>query len=317
MARIKYYDPKTNEWTYADSNVIDVSRSDEIYVLGDGETLEDAPTDAVMVISPDGYVDIPSSGGNVAYDEAQNLTDAQKAQARENIGAQPAGNYLTEVPDGYAKTADVPTDEEIIQLIKDNAPESSGGGIAVTGAKVGQTVKISAVDANGVPTAWEPTDFPSGGGSGSLSEKWELISEGTITEETAGLDISEDINGEPFKLSKCYFYCVIQPCETVVDSTKYITTKINGRTAMQNANCAANTVRYYQCLAFLTGAAVIGGQAVSAQKYNHNFAFTNNSPDYSNWEGVDSINKVSLVTSNAGVLFVGVNSTYKLYGVRA
>ena len=38
---------------------------------------------------------------------------------------------------------------------------SVGGGIAVTGATVGQTVKISAVDENGVPTAWEPTDFPS------------------------------------------------------------------------------------------------------------------------------------------------------------
>lgn len=34
------------------------------------------------------------SGGNVAYDEAQTLTDEQKAQARENIGAQPAGDYL-------------------------------------------------------------------------------------------------------------------------------------------------------------------------------------------------------------------------------
>lgn len=39
-------------------------------------------------------------GGSVAYDEAQNLTEEQKAQARKNIGAQPAGNYLerTELP---------------------------------------------------------------------------------------------------------------------------------------------------------------------------------------------------------------------------
>lgn len=36
-------------------------------------------------------------------------------------------------------------------------PEGSGG-IAVTGAKVGQTVKIAEVDENGVPTAWEPMD---------------------------------------------------------------------------------------------------------------------------------------------------------------
>lgn len=48
------------------------------------------------------------------------------------------------------------------------APEVSGGsGIAVTGATVGQTVKIAAVDEEGVPTAWEPVDMP--------SEKWNTI----------------------------------------------------------------------------------------------------------------------------------------------
>lgn len=153
------------------------------------------------------------SGGNVAYDEAQYLTDEQKAQARENIGAQPKGNYLTEVPegyakktdipsldgyakttdipslDGYAKTEDVPTDAEIIQLIKDNTPEPSGGGIAVTGATVGQTVKISAVDENGVPTAWVPTDFPSGGSGG----EWKHIASVTLEETTAY--IMQEISG--------------------------------------------------------------------------------------------------------------------------
>ena len=54
-------------------------------------------------------IEVPDSGGNVAYDTAQELTDEQKAQARENIGAQPVGDYLTEVPEGYAKTEDIPT----------------------------------------------------------------------------------------------------------------------------------------------------------------------------------------------------------------
>lgn len=36
---------------------------------------------------------------------------------------------------------------------------------AVTGATVGQTVKIAAVDDAGMPTAWEPVDLPSGVGS--------------------------------------------------------------------------------------------------------------------------------------------------------
>lgn len=36
--------------------------------------------------------------------------------------------------------------------------------LGMTSAAVGQIAKISAVDANGVPTAWEPVDMPGGGG---------------------------------------------------------------------------------------------------------------------------------------------------------
>lgn len=42
--------------------------------------------------------------------------------------------------------------------------ERKGGvGMGITGATVGQIAKISAVDASGVPTAWEPVDMASGG----------------------------------------------------------------------------------------------------------------------------------------------------------
>lgn len=50
-------------------------------------------------------------------------------------------------------------------------PVSGGSGISVTGAMVGQTVKISAVDNNGVPTAWEPADFPSCVGNADLTDE--------------------------------------------------------------------------------------------------------------------------------------------------
>ena len=50
-------------------------------------------------------------------------------------------------------------------------PSSGGSGISVTGATVGQTVKISAVDDDGVPTAWEPVDLPSGGGNADLTDE--------------------------------------------------------------------------------------------------------------------------------------------------
>lgn len=52
------------------------------------------------------------------------------------------------------------------------------GVIALTGASVGQIAKITAVDENGVPTAWEPVDMPSGGGG-----EWEQLSSITLTED--------------------------------------------------------------------------------------------------------------------------------------
>ena len=58
------------------------------------------------------------------------------------------------------------------------APGSGGGGIAVSGATVGQTIKIAAVDDAGVPTAWEPVDLPSGG-----ADEWELLTKNAETGE--------------------------------------------------------------------------------------------------------------------------------------
>lgn len=66
-----------------------------------------------------------------------------------------------------------------------------GGGLAVTGASVGQTVKIAAVDENGVPTAWEAVEFPS-------NEKVEfelierIVCDGTVsTYSKTGLALKE------------------------------------------------------------------------------------------------------------------------------
>ena len=76
----------------------------DVYILQEGETLDDVPESAAVVIDPNGEPDTPETG-------------------------------------------------------------NTSGGINVSGATVGQTVKIKAVDDNGVPTEWEPVDFPSGGGS--------------------------------------------------------------------------------------------------------------------------------------------------------
>lgn len=66
---------------------------------------------------------------------------------------------------------------------------SAGGGtdlsLGITGATVGQIAKITAVDTDGKPTAWEAVDMPSGGGG----ETWELIAEIDFDVDTAN-DVS-------------------------------------------------------------------------------------------------------------------------------
>ena len=82
------------------------------------------------------------------------------------------------------------------------APGSSGGGtdtsLGVTGATVGQTVKIKSVDENGVPTAWEAVDMPSGG-----EREWIKIGEVTNAEDTTKplyIKFTKDINGNSLSL---------------------------------------------------------------------------------------------------------------------
>lgn len=76
----------------------------------------------------------------------------------------------------------------------------AGAGLDVAGATVGQTVKISAVDSNGVPTAWEPVDMASGGGNA----EFRLIRSITLEDQTDRIDVTADDGGNPFELTEVY-----------------------------------------------------------------------------------------------------------------
>ena len=79
------------------------------------------------------------------------------------------------------------------------APGKDGAGMDITGATVGQTAKITAVDENGVPTAWSPVDMPSGGGG----EEMRVIKTITITAaDVNSIYFNRDDNGLPFALTK-------------------------------------------------------------------------------------------------------------------
>lgn len=82
------------------------------------------------------------------------------------------------------------------------ADGKDGAGMDITGAKVGQIAKITAVDSAGKPTAWEPVDIPIGSGG----ERWRLVRTITLEENVTSIDISEDNDGNPFALKKIRIY---------------------------------------------------------------------------------------------------------------
>nr|DAE16352.1 MAG TPA: hypothetical protein [Siphoviridae sp. ctvdw32] len=63
-----------------------------------------------------------------------------------------------------------------------------GVGMGITGATVGQISKVAAVDASGVPTAWEPVDMASGGGG----ETWEKLVDASLAESVDSVTYTFD-----------------------------------------------------------------------------------------------------------------------------
>lgn len=61
--------------------------------------------------------------------------------------------------------------------------------LGVSGAAIGQIAKITAVDAQGVPTAWSPVDMPSGGGA----REWALLSSGETQEVVKTISVDVDL----------------------------------------------------------------------------------------------------------------------------
>ena len=76
------------------------------------------------------------------------------------------------------------------EFVSEIAGIETGGtdlSLGLTGAAAGQIAKISAVDENGVPTAWAPVDMPADGGG---EKEWEFVGAATIEEETAAITIT-------------------------------------------------------------------------------------------------------------------------------
>lgn len=94
----------------------------------------------------------------------------------------PAGEPGKGSAPGIVISSTQPTDEaHPVWLNPDGDADGEDFSLGISSATVGQIAKISAVDDNGAPTAWEPVDMPSGGGDG------EWVFAGSVTAESAGM----------------------------------------------------------------------------------------------------------------------------------
>ncbi len=104
------------------------------------------------------------------------------------------------------------------------ADGKDGAGMDVTGAKVGQIAKITAVDSAGKPTEWEPVDMPSGG---AIEKPWRILRDIMITEivsdqtqnvtyytttegKIQAIEFSTDEDGAAFSVSEIVLLMVIE-----------------------------------------------------------------------------------------------------------
>ncbi len=130
-------------------------------------------------------------------------------------------------------------------LPNDNA---SGDYIPVPAtAEVGQTIRVSAVDDSGKPTAWEAVDFPEGGGDWDCEWEYEHTVEVTPDTSATGFTIDLFDDGTELQLEKGII-CVVLKHDGSVNSNLNVTTKISfnnnkafGLTASTVYSADANT----------------------------------------------------------------------------
>lgn len=190
----------------------------------------------------------------------------------------------------------------------------SGGtdiSLGLTAATVGQTVKVKAVDASGVPTAWEAVDA-------ARAETWEKIAEIELAEAASLITISQDSAGRPFALKRVMIDCVANIDQA--HPMTYVKTLINGFTVCKNAvhNFTGEEVGYYAFYAeLIPGSGVLAWNVASVQNYNWECPIQKMGYKYTRVGEESAITKLTISPDDGKKNFGIAGTKINVLGVRA
>ena len=174
--------------------------------IGNLENLATASKDNLVAAINEAAKSGGGGSGGASIELDTTLTKRGNAADAKAVGdalaeKQPKGDYLTqnELPNMTAyRTAEA---QDVIDAGKQDA-------LIQSGAAVGQIAKITAVDSNGKPTAWEAVDMPSGGGH------WETVLD-TVWEQDV-------INPTAYDAETGIFTCASGELNNLALETEYV-----------------------------------------------------------------------------------------------
>ena len=157
--------PKMNTWIFSGSGALGEQYPARTFTVA--ITPCGVEAEQIRIAAQTALDAVTATANEAVLYTPQALSNMQKQQAQKNIGINPEDRNTSMTNpvgvDGYGK-------------LWSKADTS----LNVTGATVGQTIKVKAVDADGKPTAWEAVDMAAGD-----TEVWEKVCQVTTTENVS------------------------------------------------------------------------------------------------------------------------------------
>ena len=176
-------------------------------------------------------------------------------------------------------------------------------------AEVGQTIVVTAVDENGVPTAWEAADMAAGG------DKWKLINTIAVADDaTTSVTFSTDSNGNEFALKK-----ILVKVTGIKGAATYMSLRLNGLSWMhQFASAGTGSANYTESSPITIKFQILGDGIYECNSVPSNRQVRvdgDATPDGAIQSHIENVTQIHVLWGTGAALTNG--AVFTLYGVRA